>query len=413
MTTTHEPAEGIRSAHSPFGATPRQLLGVLATWIYALLPANLVPYIIGGLVGELGVSLTLAGIIATAMTLANAAGVLALRPVVSRGHRATVARIGVAVLVVAFAIAALFPSATIVMIALVVGGLGSGVLIAAATASVSAVENPDRATTVVITVNRLIVALTFLLLPLLGGGIRSMLVLLVVFGVIAFLGSAWLSARVLPPTGEDKMALPADPTPVADVRGARAVAWLLAVAFAAWTISEEGVYGVLSVLMVNNLPLLDAAGSSAMIAGGVFSGLLGALVSPLILRFLGRSVGLSVLFAASIVAKLGMMVGQSEGLYITAVLVWGFAFGATIPLVFGLAAKLTRSGSANVLVNGVYVIGVALGPLVSTQLLEVGGLGALAVAMTALGVLSAVAIIAATIRSRVILRQTWPEEAAR
>ncbi|MET1052474.1 MAG: MFS transporter, partial [Mycetocola sp.] len=335
-----------------------------------------------------------------------------LRPVVSRGHRATVARIGVVVLVVAFGIAAVFPSATIVMIALVVGGLGSGVLIAAATASVSAVENPDRATTVVIIVNRLIVALTFLLLPLLGGGIRSMLVLLAVFGAIAFLGSAWLSGRVLPTVGDDKISLPAEPAPVVDVRGSRAVAWLLAVAFAVWTISEEGVYGVLSVLMVNNLPLLDAAGSSAMIAGGVFAGLLGALLSPLILR-LGRSVGLSMLFAASIAAKLGMMIVQSDGLYVTAVLVWGFAFGATIPLVFGLAAKLTRSGSANVLVNGVYVIGVAFGPLVSTQLLELGGLSALAVVMTAIGVLSAVAIVAATIRSRVILRQTWPEEAAR
>jgi hypothetical protein len=320
-----------------------------------------------------------------------------------------VARIGVAVLVVAFGLAAIFPSATVVMIALVVGGLGSGVLIAAATASVSAVENPDRATTVVITVNRLIVALTFLLLPLLGGGIRSMLVLLVVSGVIAFLGAAWLSARVLPAVGGIKTPLPDAPSPIADVRGSRAVAWLLAIAFAVWTVSEEGFYGVLSVLMANNLPLLDAAGLSAMIAGGVFAGLLGALVSPLILRFLGRPVGVAVLFVASIAAKLGMIVVQGEGLYVAAVLVWGFAFGATIPLIFGLAAKLTRSGSANVLVNGVYVIGVALGPLVSTQLLELGGLSALAVVMTAVGVLSAAAIVAATIRGRVILRQTWPE----
>lgn len=390
------------------GATPRHLLGILSTWIFALLPANLVPPIIGALVGDLGVELTTAGIVATAMTVANAIGVLSMRGVMSRGHRTTVSRIGVGILLVAFGIAAALPTAPVVMAALVVGGLGSGMVIAAATAAVAGVQDPDRATTTVITVNRLILALSFLVLPYLGGDIRAIMCLLLGVGGLAFLGTAWLTDKAGEPIMVDGHETQPD---TADAPGSRALAWALAIGFAVWTVSEEGVYGVLSILMQNNLPLLDEAGVYRILAAGVIGGLVGALLSPLVLRLLGRTGGLAAVFAVSIAAKLAMMLVQSDVTFLVASVGWGLTFGCSIPLVFGMAAKLTRSGSANVLVNGVYIIGVALGPLVATQLLDLGGISGLAVAMTVIAVVAASAIVVTARRARPVIESARAEHA--
>lgn len=388
------------------GASPRHLLGILSTWIFALLPANLVPPIIGALVDELGVSLTLAGVAATSMTVANAVGVLSMRGIVSRGHRTLVARIGVGILLLAFGAAAIVPTAVVVMAALVVGGLGSGMVIAAATSAVAGVQDPDRATTTVITVNRLILALSFLLLPYLGGGIQAIMFLLLGVGVIAFLGTAWLTSTSGEPIVVDGHETVPD---VTEVPGSRALAWALAIGFAVWTVSEEGVYGVMSILMANNLPLLDEAGVYRLLAAGVIGGLVGALASPLVHRVFGRTGGLALVFAVSIAAKLTMMVVQNDVAYLVASVGWGLMFGCSIPLVFGMAAKLSRSGSANVLVNGIYIIGVAIGPLVATQVLDLGGIPGLAVVMTVIGVLAATAIVVTAHRARPVIAQVRSE----
>ncbi|CAL9551251.1 hypothetical protein SUDANB121_04460 [Nocardiopsis dassonvillei] len=133
---------------------PRPLLGLMSAWVYALLPAGLVPAIIARLVGGLGVGLEPAGATATAMTIADGAAVLGSRRLAERGHRTATARAGVAVLAGASAVGAPFPGPAVAMAAIVVGGLGSGPVVAAATAH----EDPDRATTAAIIVNRPAVA---------------------------------------------------------------------------------------------------------------------------------------------------------------------------------------------------------------------------------------------------------------
>ncbi len=386
------------------GAEPRHLVGLLSTWVIALLPANLVPAIIGGLVGELGVPVALAGAIATAMTLMNALGVLAMRPLVSRGHRVMVARAGVAVMALPLLAAASVMSIPVVLGALVIAGLGSGILISAATASVAATQNPDRATAVVSVVNRVIIALSFLLLPLVGGGLRTILLMLVGFAALAFVGSAWLAIREAPATEL------AAATGLPDTAsGSRASAWALAISFAVWTVSEEGIYSVVSLLMMINLPRLTEDGSYVFFAAGAFAGILGALSAPVLLRLVDRPIGIGALLVLSIVSKLGMVTAVAEGLFLTAVILWGFAFGAMIPLVFGLAAKLSRTGSANVLVNGVYVIGVALGPLVATQVMEQLGVPGLGTVMTVIGVMAGLALVIIAARSRRIIDEVWRE----
>lgn len=51
----------------------------------------------------------------------------------------------------------------------------------------------------------------------------------------------------------------------------------------------------------------------------------------------------------------------------------GFAFGLCLPIVFVIASKLQVDGSTCVSVNGVFILGVALGPTVAAALCGVGG----------------------------------------
>lgn len=381
---------------------PRPLLGLMSTWVYALLPANLVPAIIGRLVGELGVSLETAGATATAMTIANGAAVLGARRLVERGRRPATARAGVAVLVGASLVGALVPEPAVVMAAIVVGGLGSGLVIAAATAAVAASEDPDRATTLVIIVNRVVVAAVFLLLPLAGGGMRELLLLLAAPGVIAFLGAAWLQPPPAVPTPDPAAAPTTGPaTPIGAPRSPRTnrVAWALALAFALWTVTDEGVYGMLEILIRTNAPETGDGLLSLMFAASVFAGLAGAVCVPLLHRFFSRPLLLAVFLGVSAAAKLVISAGSGAVPLAAGGVVWGFAFGALIPLVFGLAARMAADGSASVLANGTYVVGVALGPLVATQLAAVGGTGALAAVLTAVAVVAGTAVVAAAVRA--------------
>ncbi|MBK0420617.1 MFS transporter [Leucobacter sp. CSA2] len=376
---------------------------LITTWVFALLPANLVPSIVEKLVYQLGVEVTTAGAVATGMTLANAVAVLSSRRAVQRGNRVAIARIGLAVMMLAFASGAIWPTAGVSMIALIAGGVGSGLVISAATAAVSATPDPDRATSVVMIVNRFVVAVAFLAIPLVGGGVRELFLILAIPGILGFVGAHWLprlpeetaivsvvgtaasaasAGDAAPPAPASLRAARAVVTPAA--RRTRRIGWLLAIGFGAWSITDDGVYGLVGIIVGESDMPVSESFVPMIFSLSIFCGLGGALVAPFLHRWFGRTPTLAALLSVSALAKLGLILIADPAMYATASAVWGFVFGAMLPLVFGLAASLSKDGGASVLVNGVYVIGVALGPLISTQLFDRFGTLPLAIVMTAL-----------------------------
>lgn len=412
MTSSHT---GVARAGAP------TMVALITTWVFALLPANLVPSIVEKLVYEIGVDVTVAGAVATGMTLANAAAVLGSRRAVQRGNRTRIARIGLVIMMTAFAAGAMWPAAGVTMTALIVGGVGSGLVISAATSAVSATPDPDRATTIVMTVNRLVVTVAFLMIPLIGGGTRELFLILAVPGILGFIGSKWLPqvpeetavVSVVGTVASAASAGDAAPPAPARVREARTasgvahtlsdadkrtrlVGWLLAIGFGVWSITDDGIYGVVSVIVGESSMPVGNNYVSMIFALSVFCGLGGALVAPFLHRWFGRSPALVGLLGLSAAAKLGLMLLENPAMYATASAVWGFAFGAMLPLIFGLAASLSRDGGVSVLVNGIYIVGVALGPLVASQLLSRFGTGTLAVVMTLLAAVTGALIVYAS-----------------
>lgn len=392
---------------------------LITTWVFALLPANLVPSIVEKLVYELGVSVTTAGFVATGMTLANAAAVLLTRRAVQRGNRVVIARIGLAIMMLAFLSGAIWPVASVSMVALIAGGIGSGFVISAATAAVSATPDPDRSTTIVMIVNRFVVAIAFLTIPLVGGGVRELFLILAIPGILGFIGAHWLprvpeataaidvvgtaataaAAGDAAPHAPGSLGVEGDPVAEAvdaSVVRIRRIGWLLALGFGAWSITDDGVYGLVGVIVGESDMQVSDSFVPTIFALSVFCGLAGALIAPFLHRWFGRTTSLVALLGISAIAKLGLMMLATPVMYATSSAVWGFVFGAMLPLIFGLAASLSRDGGVSVLVNGVYIFGVALGPLVSTQLFDRAGAGVLATVMTTIAIVSGALIIYAS-----------------
>lgn len=277
-------------------------------------------------------------------------------------HRSQLAIIGGAVLLVISILGVLMPDATLISILLLIAGIGSGLTLAAASAAIAATPAPEKSATTAMVFNRLVVAVVYFLVPIIGTSIETIFLLL---GAPALLVLA--TARWMPERPE------ADATPFVHTANAGKLAWILAVGMGLLAITDDGVIGVSEII---GIAFFGEGGSTLVLnlyAIATLAGLLGALIAAPLLRALGQVTSLSIAMLLSLGGKVALLVGESVPVFSAGYLVWGFAFGLCLPIIFGLAAALKRDGSASVAVNGVYVLGVALGPTVGAILLDFGG----------------------------------------
>ncbi|MBL3700760.1 MFS transporter [Leucobacter luti] len=370
-------------------AGTKPLSSIIIVWVYAFLPANLIPGVIGRLVNDFGMDVTLAGLLATGMTLLNSATVLAVRPFVRRGFRVPLAMLGAILLIVVCGIGIAFPTPAVIGALLLVAGVGSGLALAAASASISATPQPERSTNIAMIFNRLIVAVAYFLVPIIGTSIETILLLIGLPGVVVLLTARWLPSapRVADTDGQ----------PVSAARAGRQ-AWLLAAGMGILAVTDDGVIGISEVIGIGFFGESGSALVLNLYAIAILAGLVGALVAPAVSRWLGRVGALTLALALSLLGKILILVLPNVAAFSGGYIVWGFAFGLCLPVIFGIAAAMRADGSASVAVNAVYVLGVALGPTVAAQVFDLGGTPALAAVMGVLGVLASALMIAVTAR---------------
>lgn len=369
-------------------ATPPQALaGVVIVWLYAFLPANLIPTIIGRLVTDFGVDVTTAGLIATGMTLVNSATVLAIRPVVRRGRRAGLAAAGAGILIAVSLIGMFVQSGAVIGALLLVAGVGSGLALATASASLSATDRPERSANIAMIFNRLVVAIAYFLVPVLGTSMLAIFLILCIPGFAVLLTARWLPGAPEPRDAE------------AGAGGAGRMAWVLAAAMGLLAITDDGIIGMSELV---GIAFFGESGSPLVLrlyAIATLAGLGGALVAPPMLKRFGQTATLAVSIVLSLAGKLAILLVPETVTFSIGYLAWGFAFGLCLPVIFGLAAALRPDGSASVAVNGVYVLGVALGPTVAAYLYDHGGAPLLAWTMGAVGVVSAALMLGVSVRA--------------
>ncbi|GAA1187461.1 MFS transporter [Nesterenkonia xinjiangensis] len=330
---------------------PRVVVSFIGTLVLAYLAANLVPVLIGALVNDLGFTVAHAGNLVTLMSLGTATGLFAANRFVARGDRATVARTGLTGMVIGFGSAAAVLTPSVVQVGVIIGGISCGVVMAAGIASTAVTMNPDKTTTMVTIVNRAGAALLLAVVPLLGNDLQHLLT------VLALLGAAGLFAAGGLPN------LPVQEKPTGRLLPFTPAAILLAAVFGLWSLSEDMVYAMLEILAVQNVGLSPGQ-SSVVISLQIIGGLTGAVVAPLVLARIGRSLSIFGILVLSSTAKFLIVSSTAAPVFLAANVAWGLAYGAALVLVLGLAARMDVSGRVGVLVSTIYIIGIALGPAV-------------------------------------------------
>lgn len=353
MPTTSAPASGLASL------TGKVVLGFFGTWVLALMAANLVPVIIAALVQDLGLDIAQAGAVASGMTIASAATMLVTTRFVAGVDRPRLGRIGLVAMIIGYGLAAVVLTTPVVLGGLILGGVGTGIMIATGTAAASSTRNPDGTVATITIINRLAATALLAIAPLFHNDLRTVLLVVAGLGVVGLLLAGGLPN--LPE--EQRLAAHDRSVPVAALTG---VAILLALSTGFWSLTEDMVYSMTSVLAERSGTSPELAGT--LLAGKVFGGLIGAVLAPVALKFIGRSWSLLIIVVISTATKFAMIMSASVTVYATSILIWGVMYGAVLVLITGLAAVMDVTGRTGVLVFGVYLGGVALGPLVGGQL---------------------------------------------
>ncbi|MDS2172704.1 MFS transporter [Nesterenkonia sp. CL21] len=348
----------------------RTLLGFVGTWVVALMAANLVPVLISRLISDLNLPLSSAGALATGMTAGTVAAMLAVNLIIARADRPTVARIGLATMLIGYALGAATMTPTAVAVGLIIGGMGGGAALAAGTAAFSATHDPDRTVTIATVINRLGAAGLLALAPVIASDLRSLLVLLA-----AMAAAGLLLARGLPNTPGARHASSADESPQttrpprAPGRGTITLAGLvLAFSMGFWSLAEDMVYAMSGTLAADAGISPETTG--VLISLKVIGGLLGVVLAPLMLANFGRGWSLLGIVVVSTTAKFLMIITESGTVFAATIVIWGIAYGAVLVLVNGLAALMDLTGRTAVLVFSIYMCGIALGPLAGGYFLE-------------------------------------------
>ncbi|MFD2758428.1 MFS transporter [Gulosibacter faecalis] len=375
--------------------TGRVIFGFVGTWVFALMAANLVPVLIAAMLKDLGIDIATAGALATGMTAGSALAMFVTNRFIARADRPKLGRLGLLLMVVGYGLPSVILTTPTVMVGLIVGGIGAGIMIATGTAAAASTRNPDRTVTLVMVINRLGATALLAIAPIFHNDLRTVLIVITALGVLGLVlagGLPNLPTSALEATG----AISTADGRVRRTIGTAAIVFGVSILF--WSLTEDMVYSMTSVLAQQSG--IDPETNSALLAGKVFGGLVGALLAPLALRLFGRSWSLVGIIAISTVMKFIMVTSTSPVAYIVGILVWGVMYGAILVLFTGLAAIMDVTGRTGVFVSGFYLGGVAFGPLVGGQLVGVLTPLQYAIVVTVPSVLFAAALFVIARRNR-------------
>ena len=353
----------------------RRAISTFGLSVLGLLTANLLPFMVIALEQSVGLSVTEAGAVMTGCLLATAVACVATTRLSEGSRRVLVARIGLSLAAVAFAVAALNPGDTATILAVIIGGAGAGGALSSSGAALAALRNPNRISAANGLVNRAIVTIVLAVVPLIGITTGS------VFGMVAGASLVLLFAATWRPRAP---ILPSDsaiaPTAVRvstprDARANRAVTVAgiaLLVMYALWAVSEDSVWALAGVMGADQSGLSDA-GLGLVLSASSAGGLVAAIALIFIGDKLGRAVPLAILLIAGGALKLIAALTTDPTVYTIVLIAWNTAYMAVFLLFIATAAALDANGRFSGPAIGVYLFGSSFSPVIGGWLAETFG----------------------------------------
>ncbi|MFI7013201.1 MFS transporter [Streptomyces sp. NPDC050164] len=330
---------------------------LVALFTAGYLAPYLLPTTVGRLDSGLPLSATQAGAIGSALLLSSATAGFALASRVERIGARTLARLGLALALLGYGVAALTTAVPAVVTGAVLGGFGSGTATTVAATLIAAQRDPHRASTAGLLTVSALAGAVYLTVPHLGPGHGLPLAAI-----------ALTALAVWPLTGRLPAGTPAAPTRHHKARLPHARSGLvLAAAMVCWSLAQNSLWGVSGQIGLTQAHLGEAT------VGAVFAVALGAgLTGVLAAGALGARLGRAVPIGAGTVLIAGCIVLSASATdlvsFATGEIAWNTLYPVVLSYLIGLAASLDPRGRWAVLVGSASSLGTAAGPLTGSVL---------------------------------------------
>lgn len=372
-----------RHTAAPAGASrvPLRLPTAGATFVVGIagyLGVNLSPYMIIAVQEGTGADVLTASWLVTGALLLTALTGLAVAPVCAGRSRRTVARVGLALAVVGFGLAALVPAA--LLPGLLVGGAGAGGAVAASGAALAAFRNPDRVAGFYGLANRGIITVVLAVVPLIGLAPLDVFGSMAVFSLVALALVLWLPAAPAAPAVPVPAVPETAPTVAPHVsraagRSSRTVTiagFTLLVVFALWAASEDSLWAMVSVMGPDQAGVTPE-GLGIALSAATAGGLIASVALMIVGNRLGRGIPLVVLLVLGGILKIVQGSVTDPTMFIVVFVVWNTAYALVFAFFVSTSAALDADGRWSGPLLATYLVGSALTPVIGAAL--VSGLG--------------------------------------
>jgi MFS transporter, DHA1 family, inner membrane transport protein len=370
------------------GNSATSLLAVSLAGSNYFLFVSLQPILFGALVAEGHISLSAASAVLSANLLGAIVGNLAALFKVSLLHTRQLISAGAALLTITQVLFALLPLTMPAMWILMFGaGAGAGALGGAASATVVAMNRPNRVFAMILAAQILTGAAAIYAAPSVieSFGLRGLFLGMAAAASISIVTSPWTarlsSAREVTPSHQEPFAM----------RQA-----LVLVSLAILYVANNAAWAYLELVAKNAGLVTEQAGHA--LAFGQGASLLGAIAAGLWNRSrprMGLAIGVTLMAAA-----IGMFTGihgVTAMTMVTAVFMGALCFA--VPLYMGTLAMLDSSGRSLVLAQVAIGVGLVVGPLVAAMLVEHSSLQIM-LWISAAAALGSLALVLIALRSR-------------
>lgn len=338
--------------------------------------ANVMPVFVDDFASRFSLSDSSAGLVAATQLMATAVGTLLLAKRAARPGRVRMTRLGLLLAGLGFLGATAATDIVNLMVANLVIGAGLGAVYAAATASLAATDDADKASAVTISGTVCVTALLIMAVPAanhdLGEGTGFLL--MTVCCVLA-----WPLVRGLPDGPAGTGAGPADEGGKAGAVGTRPALLLLCGTALLWAVTQ-GAWSYASVLGRQHTGMSHTAVSAVLAISSVVA-LAGAVVGPLAARRLGRMRSMAAFVGVQALAMAVLIITHDPVLFIVAAIVWQACQLAVLVQMLAAAAVIDPTGRLVASLSGAGALGTGLGPLAVGAVLDGAGAGVLGVVL--------------------------------
>ncbi|WP_441246016.1 MFS transporter [Kitasatospora sp. McL0602] len=365
----------------------RTSLPLVALCSTGYLPAYLLPAVVGRVPGDLEVTPTQAGAVGSALLLASASAGLLLAGRVRTIGSARLARVGLALLVLGCAVAAVASAGQLPLLVLgcVLGGFGTGTVAAVAGVGVAATGQSHRLAALGLLAASGTAGALFLSLPRLGGGHALPFAALAAYGAVT-----WCTLGGLPEPGAVS---PTHSHPLPH----RAAGGVLAAGMMLWSMAQNALWGISGQIGLHRAGLSESV-LGLVLATALGGGLLGVAAAAALGSRPRKALPIGLGTAAIGLCVAGAGSAHAPTPFAAGEVLWNTLYPLVLTYLIGVAAALDPRGRWAVLAGAASSLGVACGPVVGAALAATAGFPATGLLLGSL--LAAVALPLAAVARR-------------